>query len=148
MLQNNAHADGASPLGDDVHPLEGTRPFDGADLLGGVDPLGGARPLAGSARIAELEREVAQLREALEHRRQYGLVTGVLAARFGMSPERAWALLVRLSQPSNQKMRVVTRVVHDAYFDRLRPEDRALATKLDDLLRGQLSVPQADQQAV
>lgn len=90
------------------------------------------------ARILELEREVAQLREALALRQQYGVVTGLLAARFGLTPEHAWRLLVRLSQHSNLKMRVVARVLHDRYFDRLSPEDKPLATQLDGQLRGTL----------
>lgn len=89
-------------------------------------------------RILELEREVAQLREALARRQQYGVVTGVLAVRFGLTPEHAWPLLVRLSQHSNLKMRVVARVIHDCYFDRLSPEDKPLAAQLDAQLRGAL----------
>ena len=90
------------------------------------------------ARILELEQEVAQLREALAHRQQYGIVTGLLAARFGLTPEHAWRLLVRLSQHSNLKMRVVARVVHDRFFDRLSPADKPLAAQLDAQLRGTL----------
>lgn len=90
------------------------------------------------ARILELEREVAQLREALTHRQQYGVVTGLLAARFGLTPEHAWRLLVRLSQHSNLKMRVVARVIHDRFFDRLSPADKPLAAQLDAQLRGTL----------
>ncbi len=95
-------------------------------------------------RIAELEREVAQLREALASRQQYGVVTGLLAARFGLTPEHAWPLLVRLSQHSNLKMKVVARVIHDRYFDRLSPEDKPLAAQLDAQLRGALGSLQTD----
>lgn len=97
------------------------------------------------AQILELERELAQLREALAQRQQYGVVTGLLAARFGLTPEQAWRLLVRLSQHSNLKMRVVARVLHDRYFDRLSPEDKPLAAQLDGQLRGTLgSLKSAD----
>lgn len=83
-----------------------------------------AEPLPGQdLRVAELEREVAQLREALARRQQYGVVTGLLAVRFGLGPERTWELLVRVSQQSNLKMAVVARVIHDGYFGRLRAED-------------------------
>ena len=82
-------------------------------------------------RIGELESEVAQLREALVRRQQYGIVTGMVAVRFGMSPERAWRFLVRLSQQSNLKMQVIARVIHDRAFGRLAPEDEALAARLD-----------------
>ena len=99
---------------------------DDVDLVDGVDPLP-----AWQDRIAELEDEVAQLRDALAHRQQYGVVTGVLAVRFGISPERAWQLLVRLSQQSNLKVQVIARVLHDRFFGRVAPEDEAIAARLD-----------------
>ena len=74
-------------------------------------------------RVAQLEREVTQLREALAVRQLYGVVTGLLAARFGLTPERTWSVLVRLSQQSNLKMAVVARVLHDGYFGRLAEDD-------------------------
>lgn len=89
-------------------------------------------------RISALEAEVAQLREALARRTQYGVVTGLLAARYGISPERAWQFVVRLSQQTNLKVQVIARVIHDRSFDRLAPEDEALAAQLDAYLRGTL----------
>lgn len=102
------------------------------DLADGVEPL-----LARQERIAELEREVAQLREALARRQQYGVVTGVLAARYGISPDRAWQLLVRISQHSNLKISIVARVLHDRFFGRVAPEDEAFAALLRAQLRGE-----------
>lgn len=113
--------------------LQDTMEADGAEhAVHGLDVM------SQRTRILELEREVAQLREALAQRQQYGVVTGLLAARFGLTPEHAWRLLVRLSQHSNLKMRVVARVLHDRYFDRLSPEDKPLAAQLDGQLRGTL----------
>ena len=54
--------------------------------------------LEGSSRVAQLEAEIAQLKDALARRQQIGIATGLLAQRFGITPERAWSLLVRLSQ--------------------------------------------------
>ena len=102
------------------------------DLVDGVEPL-----LARQERIAELEREVAQLREALARRQQYGVVTGVLAARYGISPDRAWQLLVRISQHSNLKISIVARVLHDRFFGQVAPEDEAFAALLRSQLQGQ-----------
>jgi hypothetical protein len=48
-----------------------------------------------SARVAELEAEIAQLKEALARRQLIGVATGLLAQRFSISPDRAWSLLVR-----------------------------------------------------
>lgn len=106
---------------------------DGVDLVDGVGPL-----LARQDRVAELENEIAQLREALTRRQQYGVVTGMLAVRYRISPDRAWQLLVRLSQHSNLKIQVITRILHDRSFGRLAAEDVALATRLDAELPGQL----------
>ena len=108
------------------------------EAAGAAHALPGLHGNPQQARILELEQEVAQLREALAHRQQYGVVTGLLAARFGLTPEHAWRLLVRLSQHSNLKMRVVARVIHDRFFNRLSPEDKPLATQLDAQLRGTL----------
>ncbi len=113
--------------------LKDRGPVENADLTNGVDPL-----LARQERIEKLEQEVAQLREALVRRQQYGVVTGVLAARYGIPPERAWQFLVRLSQQSNLKVQIVARVLHNRFFGRLAPEDEAFAAQLDVHLCGQL----------
>ena len=75
-------------------------------------------------RVDALEREIVQLREALVRRQQDGVVTGMLAVRYKLTPETAWQVLVRLSQHTNLKMAVVARVIHDGQFGRLAPEDR------------------------
>jgi hypothetical protein len=106
---------------------------DDVDLLDGVDPLP-----AWQDRVAKLEEEIAQLREALARRQQYGVVTGALAVRYGISPDRAWRFLVRLSQHSNLKVQVIARILHDRFFGSLAPEDEALAARLDAQLGGQL----------
>lgn len=103
------------------------------DLVDGVDPLP-----ARQDRIAALESEVAQLREALVYRQQYGVVTGVLAVRFGITPERAWQLLVRLSQQSNLKIQVIARILHDRFFGQVAREDEAVAARLDAQVCGEL----------
>ena len=103
------------------------------DLVDGVDPLS-----AWQDRIAALEEEVTQLREALVHRQQYGVVTGVLAVRFGITPERAWQFLVRLSQQSNLRVQVIARVLHDRFFGQVAPEDEVVAARLAAQMCGQL----------
>lgn len=89
-------------------------------------------------RIATLEEEVAQLREALVNRQHYGVVTGALAMRYGISPDRAWRFLVRLSQHSNLKVQTIARVLHDRFFGRVAAEDETLAARLDAQMCGQL----------
>jgi ANTAR domain len=72
-------------------------------------------------RVAELEAEIAQLRDALARRQQIGVATGLLAQRFGISPERAWSLMVRLSQNGHVKVREIAQAVIDAHCGRLDP---------------------------
>jgi hypothetical protein len=74
-----------------------------------------------NVRLAELEAEVAQLRDALGRRQQIGVATGLLAQRFGISPDRAWSLIVRLSQNGHVKVREIAQAVIDAHCGRLDP---------------------------
>src|SRR5215203_7508025 len=71
-----------------------------------------------SSRVAQLEAEIAQLRDALTRRQQIGVATGLLAQRFAVSPDRAWSLLVRLSQNSHVKVRDIAQAVIDAHCGR------------------------------
>ena len=74
-----------------------------------------------SSRVAELEAEIAQLRDALARRQQIGVATGLLAQRFGISPDRAWSLMVRLSQNGHVKVREIAQALIDAHCGRLDP---------------------------
>lgn len=60
--------------------------------------------------------EVAQLQEAVRSQRDIGMAIGLVSARYQCSTEQAWRTLLRVSQDSNTKVRVVARVlvaVHD-----------------------------------
>jgi ANTAR domain len=72
-----------------------------------------------TTRVVQLEAEIAQLKDALARRQQIGVATGLLAQRFGISPERAWALLVRLSQNCHVKVRDIAQTLIDAHCGRL-----------------------------
>ena len=106
-----------------------------AQVDGGVDghayPGGMSSELALRERVAELEKQVEQLREALPTRQQLGLVTGLLAQRYGLAPDEAWALLIRISQHLNVKVREVGRVVLDGYCGQLAGHDEALVRRVD-----------------
>src|SRR4029434_462958 len=78
------------------------------------------------ARVAELEAEIVQLRDALTRRQQIGVATGLLAQRFGISPERAWSLLVRLSQNGHVKVRDIAQGMINAHCGQVRPADTAI----------------------
>jgi len=85
---------------------------------------------AGPDRVRQLEAQVAHLQEAMLTQRQIGAVIGMVAQRFGCTTQQAWRLLVRLSQNTNIKVRVVARVLCDAFDGRSRPEDAQLLTRL------------------
>ncbi|MDQ0752285.1 anti-anti-sigma factor [Streptomyces africanus] len=91
--------------------LTGTR-----ELFAAPGPQeGGARgavdgePGPGAADDRELRAEVAQLRRAMQTRPTIDLARGILMASFGLSPERAWSVLVRTSQNTNTKLHHLAR---------------------------------------
>jgi hypothetical protein len=90
-----------------------------------------AESLVISSRVVELEAEIAQLKEALTRRQQIGVATGLLAQRFAISPERAWSLLVRLSQNGHVKVREIAEAVIDAHCGRLDPSKAKLLSSLE-----------------
>ena len=84
-----------------------------------------------SSRVAELEAEIAQLRDALTRRQQIGVAVGLLAQRFALSPERAWSLLVRLSQNGHVKVREIAEAVIAAHCGQLDPSKVELLSSLE-----------------
>ena len=84
-----------------------------------------------SSRVAELEAENAQLRDALARRQQIGVATGLLAQRFGISPDRAWSLMVRLSQNGHVKVRDIAQAVIDAHCGRLDPIEVEILSSIE-----------------
>jgi hypothetical protein len=84
-----------------------------------------------SSRVGELEAEIAQLRDALARRQQIGVATGLLAQRFGISPDRAWSLMVRLSQNGHVKVREIAQAVIDAHCGRLDSIDVEILSSIE-----------------
>jgi hypothetical protein len=64
--------------------------------------------------VAQLEAEIAQLKDALARRQQIGVATGLLAQRFAHHPERAWSLWCALPINGYVKVRDIAQVVIDA----------------------------------
>ncbi|WP_416955353.1 ANTAR domain-containing protein [Nocardioides sp. T5] len=67
-----------------------------------------------------LRDEVAQLHEAVRSQRDIGMAIGLLSARFDCSTDQAWRTMLRVSQDSNTKVRIVARVLvatHDGTAD-------------------------------
>jgi hypothetical protein len=84
-----------------------------------------------STRIADLEAEVAQLKEALDRRQQIGVATGLLAQRFSMNPDRAWSLLVRLSQNGHVKVRDIAQALINAHCGTVGPADAKIISAIE-----------------
>ncbi len=70
---------------------------------------------------------MVQLRDAVATRQMIGMVTGLLAGQTRCTPERAWQLLVNVSQTTNVKVRVVAKVLLDVYCGQTTPEQQELA---------------------
>ena len=93
-----------------------------------------ARSPDSSSRVAELEAEISQLRDALARRQQIGVATGLLAQRFAISPDRAWSLMVRLSQNGHVKVREIAQAVIDAHCGRLDTTEVAILSSIEKYL--------------
>jgi hypothetical protein len=87
-----------------------------------------------TSRVTELEAEIAQLRDALARRQQIGVAIGLLAQRFAISPDRAWSLMVRLSQNGHVKVREIAQAVTDAHCGRLDPTKVEILSSIEKYL--------------
>ena len=87
-----------------------------------------------TSRVSELEAEIAQLRDALARRQQIGVAIGLLAQRFAISPERAWSLMVRLSQNGHVKVREIAQAVTDAHCGRVDPAKVEILSSIEKYL--------------
>ena len=81
-------------------------------------------------RIRDLERRVDNLERALQTQRLIGTLIGILAHRYGCTTDESWALVLRISQHTNLKVREVARVFVDACNGRAQPEDAALLAQV------------------
>jgi ANTAR domain len=84
-----------------------------------------------STRIADLEAEIAQLKEALARRQQIGVATGLIAQRFGINPDRAWSLLVRLSQNAHVKVRDIAQTLINAHCGSVSPAEAKIISAIE-----------------
>jgi uncharacterized small protein (DUF1192 family) len=93
-----------------------------------------------SSRVAQLEAEIAQLKDALARRQQIGVAIGLLAQRFAISPERAWSLLVRLSQNGHVKVRDIAQAMINAHCGQVGPADAAILNAMESHLPDGISL--------
>jgi signal transduction histidine kinase/DNA-binding response OmpR family regulator len=82
------------------------KPFDSAELLARVQAHRHLQELREVA-VDEAETVAGQLRQALASNRLIGTAIGIVMARYGLTSDRAFHTLVRISQQSNRKLRDV-----------------------------------------
>ncbi|WP_394425590.1 ANTAR domain-containing protein [Streptomyces sp. SGAir0957] len=75
-----------------------------------AEPAAGREQEAPPTRAA-LEREIAQLREAVVSHADVDQAIGVIVARAHLPPEQAWKVLVEISQRTNTKLRQVATLI-------------------------------------
>lgn len=97
----------------------------------GIDPVFASLE---ASRVAQLEAEIAQLKDALARRQQIGVATGLLAQRFAISPERAWSLLIRLSQNGHVKVRDIAQAMINGHCGRIGPADAQIFAAIQPFL--------------
>ena len=83
--------------------------------------------LEASSRAAQLEAEIAPLKNALARRQQIGVATGLVAQRFAHHPERAWSLLVRVSQNGHCQGSNIAQAIINPHCSRLSQADIEIA---------------------
>jgi hypothetical protein len=93
------------------------------------------RPL-GDGDLRVLESEVAQLREALSAQQVIGTAIGLVAGRYALRTDQAFGVLVRVSQHTNVKVRIIARVLVGAFNGELAPSDTHLLEVLAPHLPG------------
>ena len=100
--------------------------------------LDGHREISGAQHqdVAELTALVAQLRSGMATRQLIGTATGLVAARFCCTTEQSWAVLPRVSQHTNIKLREIARVMVDAHNGQSKAEDAAILGRVSAQLPG------------
>jgi hypothetical protein len=73
----------------------------------------GSQNLETSSRGAQLESDIAQLKEALRQRQQIGLTTDLLAQRLAITPERGWMVAVDADEENSGVAESKLRIVED-----------------------------------
>jgi hypothetical protein len=73
----------------------------------------GSQSLETSSRRAQLESDIAQLREAVGQRQQIGPTTDLLAQRMAIIPERGWMVAVDANEENSGVAESKLRIVED-----------------------------------
>jgi AmiR/NasT family two-component response regulator len=107
-----------------VQTMDSTGPMSSS----GVDP--GRSADSPAERIGKLEDQVFNLRRAIDTQRLIGTLIGILATRWSVSTDDAWAALLQVSHRTNIKVREIARVCVADLNGQLRPEDAVLLEQL------------------
>jgi hypothetical protein len=68
-----------------------------------------------------LVQRVGQLQQAAESQQKIGKAVGIVMERYQIDQDRAFGILVRLSQNTNRKVRLVAEEIVDGLDSRTRP---------------------------
>ena len=101
-------------------------------LVNRPDQHPGANGYVAGTPAPELAEEVAQLREALVSNRRIGMAMGILMRDRDVDEQEAFAVLRRISQNSNRKLRDVA---EDVIYQRRTPLDTRRAESLTSTTR-------------
>jgi hypothetical protein len=97
----------------------------------GIDP---AFASLEASRVAQLEAEIAQLKDAPGPPAADRGGDWAAAQRFAISPEQAWSLLVRLSQNGHVKVRDIAQAVINGHCGRLGPAEAQIFAAIQSYL--------------
>jgi hypothetical protein len=101
----------------------------GPECLSPLD-AGRSADRAAADRIRALEDQVLNLQRAIDTQRLIGMLIGMLATRWNLSTDDAWAALQQISQRTNIKIREIARVWVADINGQLHPEDAMLLAQL------------------
>jgi hypothetical protein len=73
--------------------------------------------------VAQLEAEIAQLKDACARRQQIGVATGLLAQRFAHHPERAWHCWYASPKNGHVKVCNIAQAIINAHCGRRSPAE-------------------------
>ena len=88
--------------------------------------------LEASSRVAQLEAEIAQLKDALARRQQIGVATGLVAQRFGPSPRAGLVTTgTPLTKNGHVKVRNIAQAIINAHCSRLSPAEVEILSAIE-----------------
>jgi hypothetical protein len=99
--------------------------LDGHAANGSLDDRAPVSDGPAGGNTSALLEEICHLRRAVVSRAQVGVACGLVASSYGCTTEQAFALLLRISQTRNIKLRQVALVLQQSFDGELLSDDQA-----------------------